>query len=86
LPYASGTLATTNVFIRFSPTVFGTLNATIPISGGGAPAIGVALTGKGVQSPNDFSNKGTDFWVGYANHEDMYSNATTINSNGGIKK
>jgi hypothetical protein len=85
LPYASGTLATTNVFIRFSPTVFGTLNATIPISGGGAPAIGVALTGKGVQSLNDFSNKGTDFWVGYANHEDMYSNATTINSNGGQK-
>ncbi len=86
LPYASGTLATTNVFIRFSPTVFGTLNATLPISGGGAPAIGVALTGKGVQSPNDFSNKGTDFWVGYANHEDMYSNATTINSNGGPQK
>ena len=86
LPYASGTLATTNVFMRFSPTVFGTLNATLPISGGGAPAIGVALTGKGVQSPNDFSNKGTDFWVGYANHEDMYSNATTINSNGGPQK
>jgi gliding motility-associated-like protein len=86
LPYTGGTLATTTVYVRFSPTIYGTLNGTLSIAGGGAPNISVALTGKGVQSPNDFSNKGTDFWVGYANHEDMYSNATTINSNGGSQR
>lgn len=86
LPYTGGTLATTTIYVRFSPTLFGTLNGTLTVSGGTAPTVNVLLVGKGVQSPNDFSNKGTDFWVGYANHEDMYSNATTINSNGGAQR
>jgi gliding motility-associated-like protein len=83
VPYASGTLATTTVYVHFTPTLYGPLPGNITITGGGVPPQNVALTGIGIQSPNDYSNKGTDFWVGYASHQDMYNGATTIESNGG---
>ncbi len=65
LPYTGGTLATTTIYIRFSPTIFGILNGTLTISGGTAPNANVTLSGVSVQSPSDLSNTGTDFWVGY---------------------
>jgi gliding motility-associated-like protein len=86
ISYNGGTLATTTVYAVFSPTLYGPLVGNITITGGTAPVATVAVSGIGVQSPNDFSNKGTEFWVGYANHEDMYSNPTTIIANGGPQR
>jgi gliding motility-associated-like protein len=79
VPYTAGSLASTVIYVRFSPTRFGSFYGDISISGGTAASQNVAVTGIGVQSPADFSNKGTDFWVGYgfqslmtsSNNQDM---------------
>ena len=83
VPYTLATLATTTIYVRFTPTLYGPIPGNITVTGGVVTPQNVAVTGIGVQSSNDFSNKGTDFWVGYASHQQMYSNATTIQSNGG---
>jgi gliding motility-associated-like protein len=83
VPYALATLATTTIYIRFTPTQYGVIGGNILVNGGGVPNQNVAVTGIGIQSPNDFSNKGTDFWVGYASHQLMYNGATAIETNGG---
>ena len=54
-----------------------TFNANVTNSGGGATTQNVNVTGDvepaGLQSGQGFSNKGKDFWVGYAPTEKMYS-------------
>ncbi len=49
LPYTSKTLAETTVHVRFRPTLACTdYNGNIVISGGGATAVNIAVTGRGV--------------------------------------
>ena len=68
VPYTSGSIAATIIYVRFLPNQFGDFAGTITHTGGGATTINiddVSVTGKGIQNPGDFSNTGTDFWVGY---------------------
>ncbi len=76
LPYTGGTLPTTTIYVRFSPTTVSSFNSNITNAGGGATTANVNVTGEvepaGLQSGQGFSNKGKEFWVGYAATEKMY--------------
>ena len=68
VPHTAGILITTTIYVRFSPTQFGAVSGIITHTGGGAITKNiddVNVTGTGIQNPADFSNTGTDFWVGY---------------------
>lgn len=52
VPYTSATLASTPVFVRFTPTVVGTAAGNITISGGGANTT-IAISGNGGTTPAD---------------------------------
>jgi len=84
IPYTSGTLPTTTIYVRFSPTSLSNYNKKITNSGGGATTQEVELTGAiepiGGQGQQGFSNKGTDFWTGYGLHEKI-SGADGSNNN-----
>ncbi|MFP5042195.1 gliding motility-associated C-terminal domain-containing protein [Parasediminibacterium sp. JCM 36343] len=72
--YSGGALPATLVYIRFRPTVFGTQNFTVTLSGGGATVVGIDnlnVTGTSVQSPDVASNQGVDFWTGYGYLQEM---------------
>jgi len=82
IPYTGGNIAATTIYVRFVPTLFGAYAGTITHTGGGAIATNiddVNVTGTGIQNPGDFSNTGTEFWVGYgfqalmtgSNNQDM---------------
>jgi gliding motility-associated-like protein len=64
VPYAAGTLASTTVYVQFSPTVIGTVSGNIAISGGSGTT-SVAVTGAGAAVLNGFTNVGFDFWAGF---------------------
>lgn len=84
--YSSSTITSTTIYVRFVPTQFGDYSGVITHTGGGATSINiddVTVTGKGIQDPSNFSNTGTEFWVGYATHNLMGSDGATIQSNGG---
>jgi gliding motility-associated-like protein len=85
VPYLLGSLVTTTIYVRFTPTTYGVIAGNIAITGGGVATQNVAVTGIGIQSPNDYSNKGTDFWVGYASHQNMYNGPTGIDADGGAQ-
>jgi gliding motility-associated-like protein len=84
IPYTGGTLATTTIYVRFSPTSLSNYNKKITNSGGGATTQNVDVTGAiepiGGQGQQGFSNKGTDFWTGYGLHEKI-SGADGTNNN-----
>jgi len=66
--YTGSTVVATTIYVRFVPTLFGDYSGVITHAGGSATATNiddVNVTGKGIQNPGDFSNTGTDFWVGY---------------------
>jgi len=73
IPYTGSTLATTTIYVRFSPTSLSNYNKKITNSGGSATTQEVELTGAiepiGGQGQQGFSNKGTDFWTGFGLHE-----------------
>jgi gliding motility-associated-like protein len=74
LPYTGSTIPRTPIFVRFLTSVFGVKNAVVTHSGGGVAAADadvVSLKGEIVQSPNDVSNKGTDFYLGFGYEEKM---------------
>lgn len=80
ISYSSSTITSTTIYVRFVPVLFGDYSGTITHTGGGATAINiddVTVTGKGIQDPSDFSNTGTDFWVGYG----FQSQMTTSSNN-----
>ncbi len=87
VPYTAGVIAPKTIYVRFLPILYGNYSGIITHTGGGATAVNiddVTVTGRGIQNPSDFSNTGTDFWVGYASHNLMYnSDGTTLQSNGG---
>lgn len=66
--------------VRFVPTQFGDYTGTITHSGGTATAINiddVTVDGKGIQNPGDFSNVGTDFWLGYGFQSSMTASGSS---------
>jgi hypothetical protein len=50
LPYTSGTLATTTIYVEFSPTEYRTYNESLTVSGGGATARQISVSGTGTNS------------------------------------
>lgn len=48
--YASGTLTSCIIYVKFSPTAIGSYNGLIPILGGGAPAVTVNVLASGINS------------------------------------
>ncbi|MES2849436.1 MAG: gliding motility-associated C-terminal domain-containing protein [Bacteroidota bacterium] len=83
IPYTGGTLNPTTIYVKLTPTTYGPFSGNITVTGGTAASQTVVVSGYGVQSPGDFSNRGTDFWVGYATHNLMYDNATDLSDDGG---
>ncbi len=77
VPYTGSSLASTTIYVRFSPTLIKTYNDSVRIDGGGSAMVYVHVTGiglpVGLQSGQGFSNKGKEFWVGYGASEKMYS-------------
>ncbi len=74
LPYTGGVLPRTPIFVRFLTGGFGVKSAVVTHSGGGVSAADadvVNLKGEIVQSPDDVSNKGTDFYLGFGYEEKM---------------
>jgi gliding motility-associated-like protein len=78
IPYTGTSLPRRPIFVRFLTSAYGTFNSVISHSGGGVAAVDAdQVTVKGVilQSPDDVTNKGEDFWLGFA-----YQNRMTQNS------
>jgi gliding motility-associated-like protein len=78
IPYTLGTVPTTVIYVRFSPTAIANYNnKNITNAGGGATTQNVVVSGDvdpvASQTQQGFSNKGKDFWVGYGATEKMYS-------------
>jgi gliding motility-associated-like protein len=74
VPYTGGKISNTPIFVQFPANTFGTYSATITHSGGGASGANtddVTLKGTVVQSPEEVSNKGTDFYLGFGYEEKM---------------
>ncbi|RYY66510.1 MAG: PKD domain-containing protein, partial [Chitinophagaceae bacterium] len=71
IPYTGGTLASTMVYVRFTPSAVGALNSNVANGGGGAPTANVALTGAGAAKLNGVTNIGFDFWTGFGYQEKM---------------
>ena len=74
LPYTGSTLPRTPIFVRFLTSAFGTKAAVVTHSGGGvavADADVVNLSGTIVQSPDDVTNRGNDFWLGFGYQNKM---------------
>jgi len=74
IPYTGSALPRTPIFVRFLTSVFGIKSAVITHGGGGvtaADADEVNLRGEIVQSPDDVSNRGTDFYLGFGYEEKM---------------
>lgn len=72
--YSNGQITNTPIYVQFPATSFGTFTATITHSGGGASGAStddVILRGTVVQSPEDVSNTGTDFYLGFGYEEKM---------------
>ncbi len=53
---AAGTMASKNIYVRFSPLLVQSYNGNIAVGGGGAPSINVAATGSGVNTPPTIDN------------------------------
>jgi hypothetical protein len=77
VPYSGNSLASTPIFVKFTPTVVKVFDDSVRTSGGGGPTVFVNVTGTstpaGLQSGQGFSNKGKEFWTGYGATEKMYS-------------
>lgn len=76
LPYTGNTLASTTIYVKFSPTVaFATSSGTITLSGGGVSEdliFNETVTGRGkLSDPVVTSNVGNDFWLGFGYHTAM---------------
>lgn len=76
LPYTSSTLASTTIYVKYSPIVpFVTESGTISLSGGGVTSdfiINQTVSGSGkLVAPANASNVGNDFWLGFGYHTSM---------------
>jgi gliding motility-associated-like protein len=77
IPYTNGSLAATNVFVKFSPTQVRAYDDSVDNISTGASTVYVRVRGvglpSGLQTSQGFSNKGKEFWVGYGPTEKFYS-------------
>jgi gliding motility-associated-like protein len=74
IPYTSGGLSATRIYVQFPTTSYGTFSGFITSGGGGvAPqnADSVAVTGAIIPNPSVTTNLGTDFWTGFGYQEKM---------------
>ncbi len=74
LPYAGGRIVSTPIYVSLPTTSFGSFTGFITHSGGGVTAVNadtVYLSGSITQSPDDITNRGTDFWLGFGYQEKM---------------
>ncbi|HMO60997.1 MAG TPA: PKD domain-containing protein [Ferruginibacter sp.] len=82
IPYTGGTLPRTPIFVRLPTGTFGNFTGVITHSGGGVTAVNadvVNLTGQVLPSPDDITNRGTDFWLGFA-YQNRMNQAPTSNN------
>jgi gliding motility-associated-like protein len=75
IPYTGSALAATTIYVRFTPAATGVSNANVSNSGGGAPALNVALSGIGTVALPGITNVGFDFWTGFGYQEKMNQKA-----------
>jgi gliding motility-associated-like protein len=77
VPYTNGSLAATNVYVKFSPTQVRAYDDSVDNIITGATTVYVRVKGvglpSGLQTGQGFSNKGKEFWVGYSPTEKFYS-------------
>jgi gliding motility-associated-like protein len=77
VPYTNGSLAATNVYVKFSPTQVRAYDDSVDNISTGATTVYVRVKGvglpSGLQTGQGFSNKGKEFWVGYGPTEKFYS-------------
>ena len=77
VPYTGGSLASTTIYVRFSPTLVRAFDDSVRNVSPGASMVYVRVIGvglpTGLQSGQGFSNKGKEFWVGYSPTEKFYS-------------
>ena len=74
LPYTGGTLFRTPIFVKFPTSSYGSFSGVITPSGGGVSITNadvVNVKGVIVQSPDDITNSGNDFWLGFAYQNKM---------------
>ena len=79
LPYTNSKINSTPIYVELPTNTYGTFSGNINHSGGSVGAGDadiVALTGTIVQSPDDVTNLGTDFWLGFGYQEKMSKKAT----------
>ncbi len=78
LPYSGGRIVSTPIYVSLPTTSYGSFSGFITHSGGGVTAANadtVFLSGSIVQSPDDITNRGTDFWLGFGYQEKMSQKA-----------
>ncbi|UEG49505.1 PKD domain-containing protein [Ferruginibacter lapsinanis] len=80
--YTGGKLASTPIYVQLPTTAYGSWGyntaLTITHSGGGVSPVDadvVKLSGSITQAPEDVSNRGTEFWTGFAYQEKMKQQA-----------
>ncbi|MES2850230.1 MAG: PKD domain-containing protein [Bacteroidota bacterium] len=74
IPYTGSTLPRTPIFVRFPTGQYGSFSGSIIHSGGGTIASNadtVKLKGVIIQSPDDVTNRGNDFWLGFGYQNKM---------------
>lgn len=63
LPYTGGSLSSTPIYVRFSPTATSSYPGNISHTGGGAGTANVAVSGTGtIYGANDYGSNGTGNW------------------------
>ena len=87
--YYTGTSITKTIYVKFSTTGYGVYTGQITHSGGGATlqnADVINLTGTIIQSPDQLTNMGTDFWAGFGYEENMKTATTQFDTTTGSAK
>ena len=82
----SGTLKKV-IYVKFLTSKYGSYNSVVTHSGGGTAsqdADSVFLSGNIVPAPDNVSNMGTDFWLGYPYEENMKSKPTKVDDTYGL--
>lgn len=74
LPYTNGRINNTAIYVQLPTTKYGSFTGEVIHSGAGVLPVDadiVSVTGEIKQSPDELSNRGTDFWLGFGYQEKM---------------
>ncbi|TZF82060.1 PKD domain-containing protein [Pedobacter sp. BS3] len=78
VPYTGGAISGTPVYVQLPVTTYGSFSGNVIQSGGGVAAADadvVKVSGTIVSSPDEVTNRGTDFWLGFGYQEKMKTKA-----------